>query len=95
MTPEREAEIRELRGKITPAPWHGSLTDGVIYQGESGGEICEINYDHQTGDHDPIGDLEFIADAPLMVDDLLAEIDHLRTLHQSLPPDGAPANVSK
>lgn len=78
MTTERLAEIKALRAGITPAPWVADMTSGALWHAASGGEIATINWDHQTGDHQPGGDLEFIADAPLMVDDLLAEVERLR-----------------
>lgn len=56
------AEIRELALAATPGPW--SADAGSVYTlGDTvlGGTIADVNFDQQTGDHQPHGDLQLLA----------------------------------
>jgi len=72
-------EIRNRLANITPGPWVVE-TDGTrVWHRGSGGTICEVNFDHQTGDHQPGEDQAFIANAPSDIAFLLEQLASIRS----------------
>lgn len=80
MSPERRAEIQAAVDHTTPGPWEAdteTTPNRGVWQAASGGTICWINWDHQAGDHQPGGDLAFIAGSRQWVPELLEDLDEL------------------
>jgi len=67
-------EIRNRLADITPGPWEVETGGPCVWHLGSGDTICTVNFDHQTGEHQPGEDQEFIASAPSDVAYLLDQL---------------------
>lgn len=71
---QRIEEVRNRLAEITPGPWMTEIGGTRVWHLSSGDTICEVNFDHQTGDHQPGEDQAFIANAPSDVAYLLEQL---------------------
>ena len=72
---QRIEEIRNRLAEITPGPWEVEGGGGAcVWHLGSGDTICTVNFDHQTGEHQPGEDQEFIASAPSDIAFLLEQL---------------------
>lgn len=71
---QRIEEIRNRLAEITPGPWEPETGGPCVWHLGSGDTICEVNFDHQTGEHQPGEDQEFIASAPSDIAFLLEQL---------------------
>lgn len=76
-TEQRIEEIRARLAEITPGPWAVETDGARVWHMGSGGTICEVNFDQQTGDHQPGEDQAFIANAPSDIAYLLEQLDSI------------------
>ncbi len=74
---QRIEEIRNRLAGITPGPWEVETDDACVWHLGSGGTICTVNFDHQTGDHQPGEDQAFIANAPSDIGFLLDQLSSI------------------
>ena len=71
---QRIEEIRNRLAEITPGPWMTEIGGTRVWHLGLGGTICTVNFDHQTGEHQPGEDQEFIANAPSDIAFLLDQL---------------------
>jgi len=74
---QRIEGIRNRLAHITPGPWMTEIGGACVWHLGSGGTICEVNFDHQTGDHQPGEDQTFIANAPSDIAFLLDQLSSI------------------
>ena len=70
-------EIRNRLADITPGPWEVETGGPCVWHLGSGDTICTVNFDHQTGEHQPGEDQEFIARAPSDIAFLLDQLSSI------------------